>query len=346
MASSSAHCVHRARQTKLFARRIAVWLFCVLSLAHLVVAQSEHVGQVSVRVRDRSTEGQLEQARVQLIRFPDGILSEQFTGSDGGVVFSGISVGAYTIRATRQGYEPGETRVDFRRGDSTVQSVDIHLTTLDKDGPEAPSGRVSTQGLQIPDSAKKQLERGMRLLNEKKNPRESIAAFQRAIDIFPNYTDAYFLMGTAQMQINDAQAAEVSLRKSIALDSRRTSPYYPLAMLLFGQRRFDDEQDLLLAAKKSDPADWRWPYELARCEAQKGKWDRALQYALEAGTNRNSPSKVHLLLADIYANSNHPAEAVAELELFTQLDPQSTYMNRVREVLPTLRQRAASRRPE
>lgn len=54
------------------------------------------------------------------------------------------------------------------------------------------------------------------------------------------------------------------------------------------------------------------------------------------------PSKVHLLLADIYANSNKPREAVVELELFSQLDPQSTYMARVREVLPVLRQRAAA----
>jgi len=48
------------------------------------------------------------------------------------------------------------------------------------------------------------------------------------------------------------------------------------------------------------------------------------------------------LLADIYANSNKPREAVVELELFSQLDPQSTYMARVREVLPVLRQRAAA----
>ncbi len=34
----------------------------------------------------------------------------------------------------------------------------------------------------------------------------------------------------------------------------------------------------------------------------------------------------------IYANSNKPREAVAELELFAQLDPKSAHMDRVREV--------------
>ncbi len=47
----------------------------------------------------------------------------------------------------------------------------------------------------------------------------------------------------------------------------------------------------------------------------------------------------------IYANSNKPREAVAELELFAQLDPNSAHMDRVREVLPMLRQRAAAPSP-
>jgi lipopolysaccharide biosynthesis regulator YciM len=113
-------------------------------------------------------------------------------------------------------------------------------------------------------------------------------------------------------------------------------------MLLFSQRHFDDERQLLLTAKKLNPADWRWPFELARCEAQQEHWETAVQYALEASKNASAPTRVHLMLADIYANSNRPRDAIAELELFAQLDPLSAYMDRVREVLPVLRQRVAS----
>jgi tetratricopeptide (TPR) repeat protein len=251
-------------------------------------------------------------------------------------------VGAYTIRATRQGYQPAEAHVDFRKGDATLQTVDILLMPLEQRGTGTPGGTISADDLKIPENAKKEFERGKRLFNEKKDPHESVGAFQRAIELYPEYSDAYFLLGTAQMQLKDAPAAEASLRKAIALDARRTAPYYPLAMLLFGQRRFDDEQELLLSAQKQDAADWRWPFELARCHAQQSHWDSALQYGLVATGNANAPSKLHLLLADIYSNSNKPREAVAELELFSQLDPQSTYMGRVREVLPVLRQRAAA----
>jgi tetratricopeptide (TPR) repeat protein len=345
MASSSALVFHASRQSMLFLFRAALWTVCLVGLPHLAAAQSDRVGQLSVRVRDRLTENQLEQVRVELIRFPEGIVAEQFTGSDGAVRFTGIGIGAYTVRAMRHGYETGEARVDFRKGDSTVQNVDIPLTPLDRGRPETLGGTVSTQGLQIPESARKELERGRLLLNEKKNPRDSIVAFRRAIAIFPSYADAYFLLGTALMQINQATDAEASLLQAIAIDAHRTAPYYPLAMLLFSQRRFDDERQLLLAAKSMEPTDWRWPFELARCDAQQEHWEPALEYALDASKNSNAPTRVHLLLADIYANSNRPHDAVAELELFARLDPRSEYMERVNEVLAVLRQRATSSAP-
>jgi len=57
------------------------------------------------------------------------------------------------------------------------------------------------------------------------------------------------------------------------------------------------------------------------------------------------PSKVHLLLADIYSNSDRPNDAIAELETFSRLDPESPFMSRVREVLPELRRRVTRHSP-
>jgi hypothetical protein len=303
---------------------------------------SDHMGKVLIHVRDRVNEQQLAQVQVQLIRFPNGVVGEQFTGSDGSVQFSGLSVGTFTVRASCQGYEPGEAQIDLRNSDGTLQSVDIALMPRRHEQGGAPNGIVSASTLKAPDNARKEFERGSRLLNEKKDLARSIAAFHRAIELYPGYADAYFLMGTAQMQTSAASDAEVSFRKAIALNGHMTAPYYPLALLLFGQHRYAEEKELLLTAEKLDGTDWRWPFELARCDAQQGQWESAQRYSVVANERASAPAKVHLLLADIYANSDKPREAVAELELFAKLDPKSSYMERVREVLPILRQRAAA----
>ena len=320
----------------------ASWMFlCPLGFTQSAAAQSSgHTGKILIRVRNRVNEELLTQVQIQLIHFPDGVVGEQFTGSDGSVQFSSLSVGAFTVRASRQGYEPGDAHIDVSNGDNSVQNVEISLMPGKKE-PNGISGTISANTLKVPENARKEFERGSRLLNEKKDFDRSIAAFRRAVERYPGYAQAYFLMGTAQIQINDPFAAERSLRTAIELDSHTTAPYYALAVLMFGQRRYAEEEELLLEAQKLDATDWRWPFELARCDAQQGRWGSALRYGLAASGSANVPPKVHLLLADIYANSNRPSEAVAELELFAKLDPKSFYMERVREVLPILRQRSA-----
>ena len=316
---------------------------CPLGFAQSTAAPaSGHVGKVLVRVRDRLNEELLAQVLVQLIHFPDGIVGEQFTGSDGSVQFSGLSAGGFTIRASRQGYEPGDAHVDLGNGDRTLHNLDILLKPREQEREGPPDGIVAASALRIPDDARKEFAQGSRLLNEKKDFVRSIAAFRRAIELYPGYADAYFLLGSAQLQTKATAAAEAALRKAIALDAHMTAAYYALAVLLFGERRYSEERDLLLEAQKLDSTDWRWPFELARCHAQQGQWDTALGYGLTASESTNVPPKVHLLLADIYANSNKPRQAIAELELFAKLDPTSAFMDRVREVLPILRQRSAA----
>jgi Tetratricopeptide repeat len=320
------------------------WMFlCPPGFAQSTAAPaSDHMGKVVARVRDGVNEELLPQVLVQLIHFPDGIVGEQFTGSDGSVQFSGLPVGAFTIRASRQDYEPGDAHVDLGSGDRTLQNVDILLKPREQERTGPPDGIVSAASLKIPDNARKEFAQGSRLLNEKKDFVRSIAAFRRAIELYPGYAEAYFLLGSAQLQTKATAAAEASLRKAIALDAHMTAAYYPLAVLLFGERRYSEERELLLEAQKLDASDWRWPFELARCHAQQGQWDIALSFGLAASESAHVPPKVHLLLADIYANANKPREAIAELELFAKLDPSSAYMDRVREVLPILRQRSAA----
>lgn len=306
---------------------------------------SDHSGSVVVRVRDRVNEELLPQVLVQLIHFQGGIVGEQFTGSDGSVQFSGLSAGAFTIRAALQNYETSDAHVDVDNGDQAAQNVDIFLLPREHDQNETPSGVVAADALKIPRNAQKQFERGSRLLNEKKDLIHSIAALQRATELYPRYADAYFLLGSAQIQTNANSSAEASLRKAIALNSHLTAAYYSLAVLLFGEKRYAEEKELLFQAEQVDATDWHWPFELARCYAQQGQWEIALRYGLTASASSDVPPKIHLLLADIYANSNKPRDAVEELEMFTKFDPKSAYMDRVREVLPILRQRAAVSTP-
>jgi tetratricopeptide (TPR) repeat protein len=323
--------------------RLALPLIFFIMLAPPVRAQnfSGDSFSLNVRVREAQRETPLEAVHVQLEHFPDRVAGQEFTDSRGMVVFRGLGVGSYIIRATKDGYQPGEGRADFRRGDG-VQSTEIALTPLEKDSPSGPGGTISKQLLAIPEDARKEFERALHLFNDAKKPSESVMALNHAIEIFPAYPDAYVLLGVVQLQLKDFAASEKALRRAIDLAPRSTAAYYPLATLLYGQKRLDEEEALLHDAEKLDATDWKWPFELARCSAGRADWTSALRYGKEAAAMPGASPKVHLLLADIYSNSARPKDAITELEEFSRLDPQSPFMARVRQVLPALRQRAAA----
>src|SRR5229473_2850931 len=136
-------------------------------------------------------------------RFPDGLVAQQFTDSSGTTTFTGFPRGSYIVRAAHSGYQTNEVSVDFRRGDA-LQSVEISLSPLEKDQPGKPGSSIAVQDLRIPENARKEFERGTKLLNEKKQPRESIAAFEKATELFPQYADAFLFLGTAHLQLGEA----------------------------------------------------------------------------------------------------------------------------------------------
>jgi tetratricopeptide (TPR) repeat protein len=205
-------------------------------------------------------------------------------------------------------------------------------------------GKVSARMLSLPTAATENFQKGVQSLQGAKNPRQSLEYLQKAIAAAPDYYEAYFLQGTAYAQLNSAKDAESSFRKAIELKPDFMSPYYPLAMVLFGQKRFDEEEQLLQEAMKQNADGWQWPFELARCAALRAQWDKALKYGKAAIGKENAPSKVHLLMGDLYSNTGDNDDAIAEFELFRKLDPHSPYIPKVEQALVKLRS-AASKPP-
>ena len=141
----------------------------------------------------------------------------------------------------------------------------------------------------------------------------------------------------AYVQLNASQDAQAELLKALELNPKSLSPYYPLSVLLFGQKRYAEEERLLLQAMGMDKQGWQWPFELARCYAGQGAWAKALQFGKMAHELPNSPSKTHLLMADLYSSTGDTETAVRELEEFVRLDPQNPYIPRAQQALERLR---------
>lgn len=292
---------------------------------------------IRVRVTDVNNEQPITAAKVEILKFPDGILRQLFSDSLGQVEFAGVlSNQSYILRASKEGYLPSEVPFDTFRGERSKQLF-VSLRPIEKKAPTAPGDTVSATSLGAPPEAVKELREGLKMLNERKDAEGSLRYFRKAISIYPKYAEAHSLMGLAYLQMNSTAEAEIALRRAMQMDAKLLTAYYPLAALLQAQKRYDEAEALLNKGMEMDPQGWQWPFELARCSVARNEWEKALTFA-QAARERPKPSpKVYLLLADLYSGMGQKDKAIAELEEFVRVDPQSPYMPRVQQALSDLR---------
>ena len=325
-----------------FVPAILILTFIGAPIAHSQQTRETRL-TINVRVTDQDSGSPLEQVSLELVIFPDQVVDTIFTNSNGLAAFALVfSQDQFIIRATKPDFVPQALTFE-PRGALTVM-VPIQMRAVESKS-QGPGGTVSARALSIPESARREFDKGLEFLNVKKDPQQSIGHFENAIGVYPNYHEAYFLIGMAYLQTKQPKEGQAALQKAIDLNPKFLEPYFPLSELLIADKQFDKAVPLLLAADQQDPRNWRWPYQLAMCYAKQGIWDKALNYGQAALARPDPPSKIHLLMADVYSNSGDPAKAVAELEQFEKLDPKSPYIVRVEKVLPELRKQAAAARP-
>jgi tetratricopeptide (TPR) repeat protein len=290
---------------------------------------------VSVRVSDQSNGAVLDQVKLELVQFPSSIAHVLFTDSSGRAEFPTVVADQYIVRASKIGYQPYQVTINPARGQLRYEvSIELQPTASNATGP---GGVISARELSIPEGARNEFSKGLEFLNERKDPGQGIIHFQNAIANFPSYYEAYFLLGMAHLQTNSPSEGQTALRKAIELNPKFLEPYYPLADLLVRQKQYEEAERLLLQALAQDKQDWRWPFELAFAYAKHGQWDKAMEYGQMASAQPNAPSKVHLLMADLYSNTGNASKAIAELEEFEKIDPHSSHIPRVQQVLGELR---------
>lgn len=290
----------------------------------------------SVHVTDTDREEPVDQVRIDLIRQPDELVDTQFTDTRGDAAFTCVLPMAYVLRASKDAYEAREVQIDFRRYEKNAQ-VQLQLRPASNGRSRADGKAVSARTLAIPERAREEFQAGIEFLNQRKDPKGAGDHFQKAIAAYPDYYEAYFLLGMAELQLKQPDDARAALAQAIKLNPKFLEPYYPLATLLIAEKQYGEGERLLHQAQELDPNGWQWPFELARCLAYQQKWEQAVSYGQAALKIPDAPAKVHILMADLYEDTGNPAKAIEELEQFEKLDPNSPLMPRVQAALSQLK---------
>lgn len=291
----------------------------------------------------------LSEVHVELLDDFYVTISRIKTTGSGLFAFRGLPDGLYNVKVLPYGsnYE-GQTRAVSLVGLSVIQGrgavneqVDFYLKVKRNTnaGPLAAPGVIF--GQEIPESAKKLYEAGVEDLRNKKE-NEGFDKLKKALELFPDYFFALDRLGTEYVVRGHYTPAFVLLTKAVEVNPRSFSSTFGLGLASYRLQQVDTAiKNLQLATEiynKSANA-YLW---LGIALHQNKNLSQAEAALIQANKlSKGESAEIHWQLARLYKEQKRFRESANELELFLKYKPQAEDGEKIKQMIVTLRQKAA-----
>ena len=204
---------------------------------------------------------------------------------------------------------------------------------------------VSARELRIPRHAREAYEKGLKHY-AKSDFAGSLPFFRKAVAEFPDYYEAYYVMGAAEIKLGLYEEAQQPLQKSIAVsEGHFAPPYFALGVLWDQLGRPGEAGELVERGLELDPASW--PGELALTETllRLNRTEAAEKSARDLIRQRPDSGLAHLVLVNIYVRRADYRSALEEVEVYLKLEPRGPINAQVRELQQSLENALANGDP-
>jgi predicted Zn-dependent protease len=202
-----------------------------------------------------------------------------------------------------------------------------------------------------PKNARKAYENGLDAERKGKLP-NARTCFEKAVQLYPSFTNAWFQLGTVLQQQNQRDEARAAFARAATIDTKFLPPYLSLASLAFEAGDWTEVLTLTAHIVDLDPMNHMTGYVLdldpldyaevyfynSVANYQVNHIDAAEKSGLKAEHLDLRPRfpQLHLLLAEIFARKNNYPSAISEIQTYLDLAPNAKDADQVRQRLAKL----------
>src|SRR5262249_13101809 len=248
-----------------------------------------------------------------------------YTDRDGRFELPHVPAGEYTLEVeadrSRDRFEITSEKITVR----TSGPIFFTLTLKKKGKKNQTRQKKTISGAmldqKVPPAAKHEFDNATRLFREGKTE-ESIAALQRAINIYPDYLMALNDLGAQLLDLGRLDEALAPLRAATRIDPNSFNPQLNLGIVLVRKKSFSEALaalDRALSAEPSSPAAHLYAGLAASGASDDVRAERELKAAYELGGRSFSVALVHL--ARVYVKRGAKEDAINTLQRYLQEDP-------------------------
>jgi Tfp pilus assembly protein PilF len=345
-------------------RRLVYFFACLATVLSAAPLQSQRSGQ-----QPQAVSAELHgQVRIHNQPAPQGILvlldaapgmqndlvgsgqmSRTMTDSAGRFVFDHVVVvqgqqEKFLVTIRTPGYRTATYVVDFGSSPRAFVNIDLQREIRSDALNIPPGGPADSISAKQPASgrAQEELARGQELLIEKHDPKSSIKNFKKVIEIEPQYSPVYVLLGAAYMQVREWGDAKLAFEKGTKLEPGNASAFLGIGAALNQQQDFSGAIKPLSRSLELNANSAEAHYELGRSFWGLQKWQDAEPHARKSLEINKEFAPAHVLMGNIYLRRRDANSALKEFQEYIRLDAQGEYAAAVHEMIDKIQKALGS----
>ncbi|HZU21972.1 MAG TPA: tetratricopeptide repeat protein [Terriglobales bacterium] len=227
-------------------------------------------------------------------------------------------------------------------GRHVMDDPDVGTIVLHRVG--AVSGSmVSVTSMQAPKEARKDLEKGRALMAKGKVP-EAQALAEKAVSAYPQYAEAWFLLGQTHARQQAFDQARADLAKAVQADPKFMPPYLSLAELAGLARQWDEADRMSAKVMELDGVDFPAAFYInAVANFNLGRLDIAEKSDRRAEQldSQHRVPRIQLLLGTLLERKHDYAGAAAEYRQYLKEAPQAGDADEIQKQIANLEKATA-----
>jgi tetratricopeptide (TPR) repeat protein len=312
------------------------WIGILMMTVAGVWAQSSAARTFPVRGEIVSSAASFGSVTVELAGQGGGVMERVPVNADGSFEFRQAAAGTYELRVVGFGGEVLHQETVYLNGSN--QSLSIRLPERTGSASRATGSSVSIGELshKIPAQAQKLFDKGEQSF-AKHNVAEARDLYRQALELDPEFVDAYNELGAAEAAMGRLPEAAEQFQKAIDIAPENQLALPNLCIVLAKMRRFHEAGEVARRALRVVPGSGPIHYILAASIIEEhGNADEAIEHMKRAAAEIPS---AHLVASDLLADRGRRQEAVRQLEEYLLVtSPTDTMRPKVEARLAELRQ--------
>lgn len=256
----------------------------------------------------------------------------------GSFSFRGLPSGEYAIVIDKEkDFEPARQTVDIRQIRGAPPSVYHVVVILKLKGANGNPGVVNAELADVPARAVAFYNKALEKSAAGKN-QEAIDQLKLAIAAHPKFAIALTELGVQYQRVDKLEEAELALKAALDIKPDSFTTLINHGIVLVRLKRYADAEAPLRRALQQKDDSAIAHYYLGRALAYQGRYDIAeVELNLAVTFGGEEMKEAHRYLAGVYSARGKPQRAIAELEIYLKLAPQSPDADHLREMIAKLR---------